>query len=104
MNNDAIIEHIFYAVTTVYGVSREEILSRNRHQNITDARHMGMLLVSDRLGLTPREAGRWFNRDRVTVSYGATRMRELLSFDRVTQGRYKRINDILFDDLAFASR
>ena len=65
-DND-LIDRIFTAVSNRYGVSREEICSKRRHDNIAKARHMCIYIIRRLTDRSYADIGKIFSRDHSTV-------------------------------------
>ncbi|HEU4544387.1 MAG TPA: helix-turn-helix domain-containing protein [Jiangellaceae bacterium] len=73
MNTHA--SRIIDRVAAHYGITRDELLSRDRHKSIAEARQVAMWLCRELLGMSYPELGRAFgNRDHTTCIAGVRRI------------------------------
>lgn len=66
--NDIMVERIISAVSKKYGVPTEDIKSKKRTDNISNARHISIYIIKQLTNLTLKEIGHIFGRDHSTVS------------------------------------
>ena len=66
---EALIEKILTAVSRAFGVPPEDIKSKKKTANITNARHVAIYVIKKLTDLTLKEIGAVFNKDHSTVSY-----------------------------------
>ena len=71
---DALIEKILSAVSKAYGVSSDEMKSKKRTDNITNARHVAIYLIKQLTELTLKEIGAIFGRDHSTVVFSVEKV------------------------------
>jgi len=71
------IQGVLRAVSTHFGVSQAELVSRDRHKRVTLARHVAMYLCRRRLEASFPDVGRAFNRDHTTVMCAVRRIEAL---------------------------
>ena len=64
---DALIEKILSCVSRAYGVPADQMKSKKRTDNITNARHVAIYLIKQFTELTLKEIGAIFGRDHSTV-------------------------------------
>jgi chromosomal replication initiation ATPase DnaA len=79
-------EIIFKAIRKEMGVTKEEMISKNRHRHICEARQMFCMLARDLIkGWTEKGSvavGKQIERDHATVLYSAATMRNLCTVDK----------------------
>ena len=73
---------LFRAISKEMGVSKKQIVSRNKHREVCEARQMFCLLARDLVKDVSVKVGKQINRDHATVLYSAESMRNLCSFDK----------------------
>ncbi len=71
---DALIEKILSSVSKAYGVSAEEMKSKKRTDNVTNARHVAIYLIKQLTELTLKEIGAIFGRDHSTVVFSVEKV------------------------------
>lgn len=81
-------------VGDVWGVNREMLLSRRRHQNITDARQVAMALLWES-NLTNEEVGEIVGRCHTTVSYAVGQVAAKYATDPQFRKRVDKVRAIL---------
>jgi chromosomal replication initiation ATPase DnaA len=73
---------LFRAIRKEMGVGKRQIVSRNKHREVCEARQMFCLLARDLVKDVSVKVGEQINRDHATVLYSAATMRNLCSFDK----------------------
>lgn len=73
MSNEDIAEKVFRLVCGWFGVTKEEILSRDRRRVLADARTVWCYVMRCRTDLSLPELGRMIERTHVTVMYHVTK-------------------------------
>ncbi len=73
MSNAEITEKVFRFVCDWFGVTKEEILSRDRRRVLVDARTVWCYVMRRRTDLSLPELGRRIERTHVTVMYHAAK-------------------------------
>ena len=66
---DALIEKILSAVSKAYSVPVDQMKSKKRTDNVTNARHVAIYLIKQLTELTLKEIGAIFGRDHSTVVF-----------------------------------
>ena len=66
---DALIEKILASVSRAYGVPADQMKSKKRTDNVTNARHVAIYLIKQLTELTLKEIGAIFGRDHSTVVF-----------------------------------
>ena len=66
---DALIEKILSSVSRAYGVPADQMKSKKRTDNVTNARHVAIYLIKQLTELTLKEIGAIFGRDHSTVVF-----------------------------------
>lgn len=66
---DALIEKILSSVSRAYGVPADQMKSKKRTDNVTNARHVAIYLIKNLTELTLKEIGAIFGRDHSTVVF-----------------------------------
>lgn len=72
-------ERIFLALSSIFGVSREEILSNARRREVVSARHIGIYVAKTYLGMSLRAVAELFGRSHPTVSHTVRKIDELIA-------------------------
>ena len=88
-------EAVVQAVLSVYGLSRKELKSRTRTNNISQARFVAWHHMYKDLGMSLMEVGREFNRHHSDVIYGLKRIEKLKGDSRIVSARAKKVREIL---------
>jgi len=87
------------SVCVSFGVTKEELTSRDRHQNIALARHAYCSMVRKFTRLTLREIGDLLGgRDHATILNGINVAEGLLSYDEQFQQVYDEALGLLIDE------
>ena len=66
-NNKQKAEMVLKIVLEYFNLTKEELLSKNRHQELVNPRHIAMYLVKLKTKLSDGEVAEFFDRDRTTV-------------------------------------
>lgn len=82
---------ILATTASEYDVTIEDILSRRRRRRESEARHMAMLIVREKLGLTFPLIGELFNRKHSAVIIGTRALKDRMSVYKRTRQRYEKI-------------
>jgi chromosomal replication initiator protein len=73
-------EQVLNQVALHYGITTEQIISRSRTAIVSEARQVGMYLLTTDLGMTPTNAGRFLGgRNHSTVIHGAGKIRNAIA-------------------------
>ena len=73
--------HAIEIVAAHFGFTKEDILSKRKHEELAAARQMAMYILREVLGLSLKQAGLELHRDHTTVMYGANTLKEKLKTD-----------------------
>lgn len=82
---------IIASAASEYDVTIEDILSRSRRRDVTEARHMAMLIAREKLGLTYPHLGALFDRKHSAVIIGTRVLKDHMSVYKRTRQRYEKI-------------
>lgn len=82
---------IIASAASEYDVTIEDILSRNRRRDVSEARHMAMLIAREKLGLTYPYLGALFDRKHSAVIIGTRELKNHMSVYKRTRQRYEKI-------------
>ena len=74
-----------------FGLTREDLVSKNRSRPLTTARHVAMYMMRECTGLSLIKIGELFERDHTTVLHGVKKV-ELLMRDRAPI--FRQIQDL----------
>ncbi len=77
-----ILEEIIDHLAAEYSIEREKILSNRREKEFSEARHMGMYLFKEKLGLSYNQIGKFFAKDHSTVIYAVDKIRRKIRTER----------------------
>lgn len=83
-------EIVFNKVTEYFNITKDDILSRNRHEELLTPRHIAMYLVKKRTSLGDGEVAKFFKRDRTTVLHANQKIHSYLKI----KNPERIINDI----------
>jgi chromosomal replication initiator protein len=84
--------HLILDETASYfGLTREDLVSKNRSRPLTTARHVAMYLLRECTGLSLIKIGELFERDHTTVLHGVKKV-EILMRDRAPI--FRQVNDL----------
>jgi chromosomal replication initiator protein len=84
--------HVILDETAKYfGLTREDLISKNRSRPLTTARHVAMYMMRECTGLSLIKIGELFDRDHTTVLHGVKKV-ETLMRDRAPI--YKQVQDL----------
>lgn len=72
------------ATAKEYGLEMSDLLGQNRRADISEARQVLMLLLSEKLGYTSMQIGKVLGREYTTISYGIKRVAGLADTDPAT--------------------
>ena len=61
------VEKILSVVTKHFGITNEDIKSKKRTENISNARHTAIYIIRNMTNLSLKEIGRVFGRDHSTI-------------------------------------
>ena len=89
---EEIISNIFSAIEKKYGVSREDIQSKRRNENITAARHIAVYLIRNMTDYPFAKIGNIINRDHTTVMSSDAAVKEKMKKDNKYENE---INEML---------
>lgn len=82
---------IIASAASEYDVTIEDILSRSRRRDVSEARHMAMLIAREKLGLTYPYLGSLFDRRHSAVIIGTRVLKDHMSVYKRTRQRYEKI-------------
>jgi chromosomal replication initiator protein len=74
-----------------FGLTRDDLTSKNRSRPLTTARHVAMYLLRDQTGLSLLRIGERFERDHTTVMHG---IRKVESMMRARGSTYRQVQDL----------
>lgn len=87
------------SVCLAFGVTEDQLISRDRHQNIALARHAYCSMVRKFTRLTLKEIGEGLgNRDHATILHGVNVAESMLSYDEQFQQVYDEALGLLIDE------
>src|SRR5512145_134117 len=75
------VTEIQHRCAEYFGLTRADLLGRDRHKSVATARQLAMMLCRDELSLSYPEIGREFARDHTTCICGIASMRRQLERD-----------------------
>ena len=85
-------DRIIDAVSALFGLSREELISRSRQRRVTLPRQIAMYLLRSDTQLSMPQIGEELGgRDHTTVMYGVDKIADLLKTDTALQGQVANI-------------
>lgn len=82
---------IIASAASEYDVTIEDILSRSRRRDVSEARHMAMLIAREKLGLTYPYLGSLFDRRHSAVIIGTRVLKDHMSVYKRTRQRYEKV-------------
>lgn len=84
-------QNIISTVAGVYGVSVDEMLSRNRERLLVEARYMAAYLIRTKMPVGPTFIASDLRLDHSTVCYGIKHIKELMEVDKDVRRRYDEV-------------
>ncbi len=98
---DLTIEGISVTVADYYGITVDEIVSRNRSRRIARPRQLVMYLAREETKASLPQVGKALgNRDHTTVLYGCDKIEDLMETDRSLRRDVLEIKTLLFEQAA----
>lgn len=74
-------EMVFSKVIEYFGLTKESILSKNRHAKLVEPRHIAMYLIKKKTSLSDGEVAKFFNRDRTTILHATHKIHSYLKIN-----------------------
>lgn len=87
---------ILDAVAIYYGVTLQQIKSKDRHQPIVRARQMAMYLLYNVEGLSHTVSASKVNRDRITCFYSCAKIDQELELYNETQTEVRKVKSLIY--------
>ena len=85
------IEQVQKFTCQVFGVAFEDILSRTRKREITEARHIAQFIVRETYNIPLKRMGDLFCKDHSSVIHGLKTAKQLLEYDDLLIRKFKEI-------------
>lgn len=82
------IKNIVSIVTEVTGITKEQIMSKDRHVDLADARHIAIALCRNYSSIGVVNLGAIFNRDHSTIIHACTKTQGLINNDKIFTKKY----------------
>lgn len=92
MNKNELILYIFSSVANETGITKDQILSKIKTEEVVDARHMVVKFLSES-GLYPSSIARIFNVTPRCISYILSAFDDRINTNRMMKFAYKRIEE-----------
>ncbi len=89
------LDQVLVAVCEVYGLHLNELASPSRRRDLSEARAVAALLVSEQPQLKVVRLAEWFHRDVSTFFHTARRMEERLTYDSGLVERLEAVRKVL---------
>ncbi len=90
-------QHIVSTVASVFKISRDRMLSRDRSKEIAVPRQLAMYLMREDIGLSLPQIGHELgDRDHTTVMYACEKMNNLMNSDDRIRKQAMRVREILY--------
>lgn len=94
-NIDMMVERIIMTVCVELNVPRSSILSRSRSMPEKDARHIAIHLIRKNTGLSQKDIGKIFKRDRTTAIHSIEVIDEWMLYDKKFNALYTRLEKLI---------
>ena len=91
MINNVDVKRVFEKIKETYCYSLDDLLVKDKHFHISEARQVTMYLLHEKCGLSITDICRLLERCHNSVIYGVDSITWRLKYDKKFQERYKRM-------------